>query len=295
MTETRLDPRLNVLRDDLADVRLKGQVEAARFVTGEAHRILVPVASLHRRPGASQPVDTQVLFGESVQVFERSPDGWAWVQSDVDGYVGWLEAAALGPVGDPPTHWVTAVTTFLYPEPDLRAVPASGLSMGARLTITDEAETRGTRYALLSDGRAVIAAHVAPLGRFATDYVSVAERFLEVPYLWAGRAGMGLDCSALVQLSMMMAGLSVLRDTDMQVDTIGTALAEGADGPLMRGDLVFWNGHVGIMRDDRELLHANGNTMTVASEPLVEAIERIERLYARPTGARRPPALSLRS
>jgi hypothetical protein len=39
--------------------------------------------------------------------------------------------------------------------------------------------------------------------------------------------------------------------------------------------LVFWKGHVGIMRDGETLLHANAHHMLVASEPLQEARKRI--------------------
>ena len=44
---------------------------------------------------------------------------------------------------------------------------------------------------------------------------------------------------------------------------------------LARGDLVFWRGHVGIMRDAETLLHANAHHMIVKSEPLIEARDRI--------------------
>ena len=46
---------------------------------------------------------------------------------------------------------------------------------------------------------------------------------------------------------------------------------------LRRGDLIFWKGHVGMMRDAETLLHANGHHMLVASEPLKEARARIAR------------------
>jgi len=54
---------------------------------------------------------------------------------------------------------------------------------------------------------------------------------------------------------------------------MGAILA--AETRLKRGDLVFWKGHVGIMRDPETLLHANGYHMAVASEPLAEARARI--------------------
>ena len=47
-----------------------------------------------------------------------------------------------------------------------------------------------------------------------------------------------------------------------------TPVAVDGETPLSRGDLVFWKGHVGIMRDARTLLHANGWHMKVVSEPL---------------------------
>ncbi len=45
--------------------------------------------------------------------------------------------------------------------------------------------------------------------------------------------------------------------------------------PLRRGDLVFWKGHVGIMRDRDTLLHANAHHMAVASEPLSTVVARV--------------------
>ena len=99
-------------------------------------------------------------------------------------------------------------------------------------------------------------------------------------------SGFGIDCSGLVQLSMRMAGKRVLRDSDMQAATIGAAIEPGADfAGLRRGDLVFWKGHVAIMTDPDTMIHASGHTMTVAHEPLRQAIERIGYLYGGPTGS----------
>jgi len=62
---------------------------------------------------------------------------------------------------------------------------------------------------------------------------------------------------------------------------------------LRRGDLVCWGGHIGIMLDDRQLLHANGYAMATAVEPLRVAEERIRtKSYGPITGIRRLPRLS---
>lgn len=277
-----LDRRLNAFRPDLADEALRGQVEAKRFVAGEAARIAVPVAALRPSPDSACGIDTELLLGETVQVFERK-DGWAWVQADLDRYVGYLPEVLLGEPEEA-THRVCVPRTFLYPEPELRRPPVASLSMGSRVGVTGEAETRGTRYLTLADGTALIASHCLPMGEaLDDDYVAVAARFLETPYLWGGRSGFGIDCSALVQLALMMVGRSAPRDSDMQA-AFGTEIAREE---LRRGDLVFWKGHVGIMEDGETLLHANGHTMTVARENFEAAVQRIGWLYSLPTGYRR--------
>ncbi|PYB70025.1 C40 family peptidase [Rhizobium wuzhouense] len=283
---TTLDRRLHAFRPDLADAALQGQVQATRFVTPEPARITLPVVDLHPTPDMTAGIDTQLLLGEEVSVFERA-GGIAWVQAAVDGYVGYLPEAALG-APEATTHVISVPRTFLYPGPDLRFPRRDTLSMGSRVRIVGEAETRGTRYGLLADGSALILRHLRPLTDSpAEDFVSVAALFLETPYLWGGKSGLGIDCSGLVQLSMTMAGLKAPRDSDMQAAGLGTPITREE---LQRGDLVFWKGHAAIMEDEEMMIHANGHTMTVARETLADAIERIGWLYGTPTGYRRPVA-----
>lgn len=278
-----LDRRLNIFRTDLADERLRGKVEAQHYVAGAPASIVVPIVGLRPRPELDCGIDTELLLGEAVRVFDRA-NGWAWVQADADGYAGYVPEASIGQTVAP-THRIIAPRTFLYPQAELRKPPVAALSMGSLVTIVGEEETRGTRYLMTAKGEGIIAAHcLAITERVVDDYVSIALRFLETPYLWGGRSGFGIDCSGLVQLSASMAGKSILRDTDMQVGTLGTDISREE---LRRGDLVFWKGHVGLMEDEQTLLHANGHTMNVARENLDEAIKRIGWLYEMPTAFRR--------
>ena len=279
------DRRLHAYRPDLAEEALRGSVPAGHYVAGTPARLSASVASLRPRPDETAGIDTQVLFGEGLRVLDRA-DGWAWVKSDFDGYVGYLPETALDATVTPATHIVAVPRTFAYTGPDLRTPTAFALSIGSRLTVVGESETRGTRYFTLEGGQSVIAGHCLQVGKVAgDDYVAIAGRFLEAPYLWGGRSGFGLDCSALVQLSMMMAGKSAPRDSDMQAAGLGTPIEREE---LRRGDLVFWKGHVAIMEDEAGIIHANGHTMSVAREPLAAAIERTGYLYQQPTGYRRP-------
>ncbi|WP_337268132.1 C40 family peptidase [Oryzifoliimicrobium ureilyticus] len=282
---TELDRRLNAYRPDLADASLKGLVEAARFASGEAGRVTVPVIALRPQPEVERGIDTEILYGEEITIFERR-NGWCWGKALSDGYVGYLPEEAVSLAKPAPTHIVTVPRTFVYPEPELRKPHVATLSMGSRVTVAEHAEARGNHYIVLSNGKALFSRHVRPLTEPPEeDYVAVAARFLETPYLWGGRSGFGIDCSGLVQLAMLMAGQSAPRDTDMQASGLGMPIDRS---DLTHGDLVFWKGHVAIMEDAETMIHANGNTMTVARERLDDAIARIGHLYGQPTQYRRP-------
>lgn len=285
---SQLDPRLHAFRPDLADERLKGRVQASRFVAGKPARIASTFEDLRRGPDLDAPVDTQLLMGDEVLLFEER-GGWVWAQAVRDGYVGYMPSGSVTEPDGVPTHRVIVPRTFLYPGPDLRFPTTGPLSLGASVTVVDTAQTRGTDYAVLDSGETLIARHVALVGETAPDYVAVAESLIHTPYLWGGTTGFGVDCSGIVQLSMRMAGKDVLRDTDMQAATIGQPFTPDDDlSGLRRGDLVYWSGHVAIMQDAQNIIHASGHTMMVTSEPLRDAVERIGYLYGGPTGFRRP-------
>ncbi|MBS3649736.1 C40 family peptidase [Pseudaminobacter sp. 19-2017] len=285
---TLRDPRLHAYRPDLADLRLKGLVEAERFVEGRPATVSAPVADMRAASRPDSGINTQLLRGDTVTVFDTS-EGYAWVQADFDGYVGYLAEGDLSPTGSQPTHRVIVPRTFLYPGPDLRFPRIEALTIGSELGVLATAETRGTRYAQLDSGGWVVESHLGAKDSFASDYVAIAETLLNTPYLWGGTSAFGIDCSGLVQLSQRLAGRSAPRDSDMQANGLGSPLEPGPDyRNLSRGDLVFWKGHVAIMTDPETIIHATGSTMMVTREPLKEAIERIRRFYGDPTGFRRP-------
>jgi cell wall-associated NlpC family hydrolase len=272
-----LDPRLNAYRADLADERLKGKVEARRFVEGTPRRVVANSAPMKRAPRVDARLDSEVLRGEVFAVFEETGEGWSWGQLATDSYVGYVPSDALGPPASEPTHRIAALRTFIYPGPDMK-LPARGfLSLGSSLALAGEAETRGTVYRLIAGGEgAIVAVAAVPLDAPPeNDFVAVAERFINVPYLWGGRTSLGLDCSSLLQLSLLTAGKTAPRDTDLQEQMVGAPVEGGASARLHRGDLVFWKGHVGIMIDAEYMIHASGHHMAVVIEELKDAIDRV--------------------
>lgn len=271
MTSEPLDPRLNAYRTDLAAERLRGRVDAPRYVEGRAHQVIKGATALRRDPRFDAVLETELLFGECVHVFDEN-EGWAWLQSESDGYVGYASSDALSSDIVAPTHRVSALRTFIFPGPDITMPPLDLLSLNARVSVTGE----DGRFVRLSNGGFLRRVHLRPVADAEPDFVAVAERFLGAPYLWGGRTSIGLDCSALIQLSLTAAGVPCPRDADMQEAALGEALSDPADlSRLRRGDLLFWKRHMGVMTDDTRLLHANAHHMETAIEPVAEAVDRI--------------------
>ncbi len=260
------DPRNTLARPDLAAAELEGLVRAERYAP-TTPRICAPPAAAIRKAAdpAAEQLD-QLLYGEIFDVLEEA-DGWAWGQARRDGYVGFVEAAGLGPEGPAPTHRVNALRAYAFSEPSIKSRPLGLYSLNALVALWSQ----DGRFAQDANGGWFVEAQLAPIGEIETDHAAIAERFLGAAYQWGGRESLGLDCSGLVQQALYACGQACPRDTDQQAGLGQTIEAEA----LGRGDLVFWRGHVGLMLDETRLIHANAHHMAVAIEPLAEAIERI--------------------
>ncbi|UEM20275.1 C40 family peptidase [Skermanella mucosa] len=276
MTASLPDPRTNPYRPDLAAAHLQGIVQADRFIEGVPCQVRAGFATVKGSPDFEARQTTQALFGETVTVYEEH-DGWVWGQLSGDGYVGYLRLDTLWEETPEPTHQVTALRSFLFPEPDLKTPPLDVLSLTTRVAIAGERNG----FVELAQGGWVFAGHLDDLAAYRPDYVATSRRLPGVPYLWGGKTSLGLDCSGLVQIALAAAGIAAPRDSDQQGGTLGQPVPEGET--LRSGDLIFFPGHVGIMTGPEQLIHANAFHMMVTEEPLSDVVAR----GARITGMRR--------
>ena len=266
-----LDPRLHAYRDDLADARLRGHVAARRFVEGRPARVAAGRAPVRRAADPASPLDTFYHYGEPILVFEDAGN-WAWCQSLDDGYVGYVERGQIEtrPTAEP-THFVATMGSYCYEQPDMKSPAIDFLPRHSAVLVAESGiVTRGTEYVRLDTGRFV------PLGCLSQEpprspgLVSAAERYLGSPYLWGGKSFFGVDCSGLVQNVFRDIGVAVLRDTDMQRDTIGETVTIGAEADLRPGDLLYMPGHVLIYAGRGEVIHASDGVMMVRRQLLSE-------------------------
>lgn len=256
----------------VAHASVEGKVQAEVFTDGDWRSVRVGAADLCSRPGG--PREREMLFGQRFCVIDEQ-DAMVYGFAERDGYCGWMVMGALDPA-PAPTHRVMVRETYAKRVPEVKDTgPAMALYMGSEVAVTGG----DAAWAAISAGDGatlhVPAMHLWAIDKTAKDPVAVAQQFLGTPYLWGGNSGHGIDCSGLVQAAMLACGIPCPGDSDQQADRLGTALP--VDHAPARGDLWYWNGHVGMLSAPDTLLHATGHSMMVVEEPLDAAVARISK------------------
>lgn len=259
-----LDGRIHAARGDLADISLAGTLFSAHYARAIELTCIAAGTPVHGAPSTSSGAVSELLRGEVFHALDLTTD-WAWGFCGHDGYVGYVRREALD-VRELATHRVAAATAPLFAAADIKSRITDYWPRGALL----QGEAQGD-FIACAEGF-VHARHVAPADQSELDWTAIAELYLRMPYVWGGRGHRGVDCSGLVQVALSQCGIAVPRDTDLQRDGIGSPLADGDS--LRRGDIVFFPGHVGIMTNETDLLHANAHWMAVVVEPLADVIAR---------------------
>jgi hypothetical protein len=257
----RFEPREWFAGPDVVELALAGDVGAVRYVEPRALVCTAPRVAVRNGPEAAAEASSELLFGEGFEIVEVKA-GFALGRSLHDRYIGWAPFDALALPGAEPTHRITARRAPVFAAASIKAAVVMELPFAARAS----GELDGN-FLALAGGGFVHRRHVKapPANRFAAAAI-----FADAPYLWGGRSPDGVDCSGLVQQALAAEGISLRRDTDLQV-------AEGEPVKFAAreaGDLVFWPGHVGLLLDGDNLCHANAHWMKVVTEPLADVMAR---------------------
>ncbi len=267
-----LDPRTAAWRNDLADIALAQLVAVPNYVEPRT-MVATRRAMMLGADRADAPAVSELLPGETFALLD-SGHGYGWGYSLHDHYVGHVPLDALA-LSQPPAGEAMLIGPgdgLVLAAPAVKAPVVATLPMTARVEVTPHDERFHAILAGPHAGCFVHNRHLLPAGgNSSADWVEFAERFVGAPYRWGGRSRAGVDCSGLVQVSRLLSGHACRRDSDMQMEDASYAVMPGE---VRRGDLACWPGHIGVMVDDRHLLHANAHWMACVVEPLEDVVAR---------------------
>ena len=266
------DKRITPVRNDIAASEYEGFLKNRKFVKGNIYHVISNFSPL-LAPNKKQLV-SQLLYGEIVKVFEIKK-GYAWIQSLRDDYIGYTPINNLKLNNLIPTHKVIALRSIIYKSADIKSTAITELSFNSLIQITGK--NKNNFYKIKNLGWC----HkndVANINIKSFDQVEMSKKYLDTPYLWGGRNSIGIDCSGLIQNIYQINNEYFPRDADLQEDFITTEITEKK---LRKGDLIFWKGHVAMMIDSKNIIHANAFHMRTEIEPLIKAKSRITKKYGK--------------
>ena len=237
-------------------------------------QISLPKAQVRAKPNLKFELTNELLFGEKVKI-QRDIGDWVLCSATHDNYLGWIEKKGLTDVLET-NYRVISLRSFVYEKDDIKANTIFHLSLGSKINIISKKKV-WSKIKFINNNEVrlgyIPTKDITETKKTIINWVNIAEKFINTPYKWGGRDSQGIDCSALIQLSLETAGLNFPRDTIDQyrkIEIVNNDIKE-------RGSLIYWDGHVGVMTNKNKILHANAFHMTVLKEPLVDVIKRSEK------------------
>ena len=230
-------------------------------------------------------IDSECLFGEIFNVVDIKGN-WSFGTSEEDQYKGWIQSNALGFQLNS-THVVASTRSFIFAKPDMKSKVINYLPLRSKITV-NKIESSWARLDFFMNKKYdygyVLKSHILENNKVELNWVQYAEELLFTPYRWGGRDSIGVDCSALLQLSKAFNGEKLPRDTNDQFEYFNklkkySILNDIKHETVVRGDIVYWKGHIAIIVDNENLIHASGHHGKVVVEKIKEAIKRVNKKF----------------
>ena len=238
--------------------------------------VIKPSVPMRSNPDQTSSLETECLFGETITILDNYLD-WYYCELLTDNYCGWVKKKHFGEKVQS-SHRVVSNRSYLFKSNDVKSGCFNYLPLGSQICVEDFDDFWAKVYLGHNQDHKtayIPKKHIIKNGEKIKDWVSIAEKLIGTPYVWGGRNSIGLDCSALLQLSYQTYGENIPRNSSDQ-SLLNKKVIMNKD-KLERGFVIFWKGHVGIMVDEIYCVHANAFHMEVSIEPLINILERADK------------------
>ena len=224
-------------------------------------------SNIYKKPSKKSEVTSQIIYGEEFKILSKNKS-WIKIKTLFDNYKGFIINSKYVEKFSP-NYKVSSLKAKIYKKPGIKT--NSWLPLASKLSVLKQKKN----YVQIEKSKWIKKIDIKKLNHKDKNYIKMFKKFLNVKYVWGGKTFKGIDCSALLQIFFSYNNSFYPRDTKDQIKYTKKNLKRRK---FKKGDIIFWKGHVAMCLNSKQLIHAYGPEKKVIIMPIIETINRIERI-----------------
>ncbi len=226
------------------------------------------VANVYFKPSSNSEVVSQILYGEKFKILLKRKK-YLKIKTHYDNYIGYIKKDKFSE-NFKPSHKISKIKSKIFFKKGKRFLSSNHyLYYGSGVCIRNE----NKKYIEFEKNKWIKKSDIKNIDHYEKNYIKVFKFFLSTKYLWGGKTCVGIDCSALIQIYFYYNRIFFPRDTKDQIRFCKRKRGKNR----LKGDIVFWKGHVGICLNKFRFIHAYGPKKKVLIMPTAQTIKLIDK------------------
>ena len=227
-----------------------------------------PVANIYFKSSLNSEVISQILYGEKFKILSKK-GSWIKIKTNFDNYIGYIKKTKYYK-SFKPINKICKVKSKIFRRVDSKFMPTNNfLYFATGISVKNQ----NKKYIEFEKNKWIKKQDTKKYNHYEKDFIKILKLFLNSRYLWGGKTSNGIDCSALIQIYFYYNRIFFPRDTKDQIKFCKRTLTKN----LVKGDIIFWKGHVGVCINNLKFIHAYGPKKKVLIMPINNTIKLINK------------------
>ena len=228
---------------------------------------------IFEEPKMKSKLSSQMLYGEKFKII-YTKNNWIKIKTSYDNYIGYIKNKKFS-IKANPTLKVNSLKSEIFKKLNGKFRKTNQfLYFASRISKLRE----NNKFLEFEKNKWIKKKDTKNIDHYEKNFVKVLKLFLNSTYLWGGKTSKGIDCSALIQIYFYYNRIFFPRDSKDQSKFCKKKLRK----KFIKGDIIFWNGHVGICINNLKFIHAYGprkKVLIMRIDYAIKLIERTARLF----------------